>query len=161
MATDASQSSYGRRRYRRWPRYIDVEELGRSPGEPAGAEPFRWRGRGIPGGETTWAPVIDVYDKGDRFVVRAELPGMTENDFDISVAENILTIKGDRRPPADVKDEEYELCETCYGPFVRYISLPADVDAGKAEAVYGNGILEVQVPKAPEAAPTRVRIKAK
>lgn len=159
MAADSSQSN--ERRRRRWPRHVDVEEIGRPPGHEAAEEVRPFRGRGIPSREGPWAPVVDVYDKEDRYIVRADLPGMTEDDFDISISENILTIKGDRRPPADVHDEEYALCETCYGPFVRTILLRGPIDADRAEAIYGDGVLEIQVPKAAVVTPTKVRVTAK
>lgn len=111
--------------------------------------------------ETGWAPAIEVFEKEDKFVVRAELPGMKEEDIDVSVVGNTLTIKGERKAESEVKEEDYYCCERSYGSFYRAITLPTNVDTEKIEASYGDGILEVNLPKAPEAKEKKVTITAK
>jgi HSP20 family protein len=117
-----------------------------------------WR---VPSEEVGWTPGVEVYEKDDKFVVRAELPGMKKEELDISVLGDTLTIKGERKAKSEVKDEDYYRCELCYGKFSRSVALPAAVEAKKVEANYENGILEITLPKAEEAKPKKVEVKVK
>jgi HSP20 family protein len=110
-------------------------------------------------GENGWVPAMDVFEKEDSFVVRAELPGVKMEDLDISATGEVLTIKGERRPPEEVTEEDYHRCEICYGSFSRSIALPSTAIAGKAEAAFSDGILELRVPKVKEAKPSKIRVK--
>jgi HSP20 family protein len=110
--------------------------------------------------EIPWAPSLDMYEKADSFTVRLEIPGIKKEDIDVSVQNHTLTIKGERKSPAEGKDEEYQFCEIWYGSFSRSIMLPAAVDAGKIDAQYENGILEIHIPKAKEAKPAKIEVKA-
>ncbi len=118
-----------------------------------------WQRR--PREQMAWAPSVEMYEKGDSYMVRVELPGVTKEDVDISVSGETLTIKGERRAPEEVKGEEYHRCELCYGAFSRSISLPAAVETDKIEATYADGILEIRLPKVREAMAARIEIKAK
>lgn len=122
---------------------------------------FRMVWRRAPGEDMAWAPAIEMYEKNNHFVVKAELPGVKKEDVDISITGDTLTIKGERKTSKEVKDEDYYRCESHYGSFSRSITLPAAVDPKKIEASYENGVLEVQLPKARESVPTKVEIKAK
>ncbi len=117
-----------------------------------------WR---VPTEEVGWTPGVEMYEKDDKFIVRVELPGMKKEELDISVLGDTLTIKGERKTEAEVKDEDYYRCELCYGKFSRSVALPAAVEAGKVEASYENGILEITLPKAEEAKPKKVEVKVK
>jgi len=117
-----------------------------------------WR---VPTEEFAWLPALEMYDRDDKFVVRAELPGMKEEEIDISVLGDTLTVKGERKAESEVKDEDYYRCELCYGKFSRAVTLPSAVQAGKVEASYDNGILEIILPKAAEAKPKKVAVKGK
>jgi HSP20 family protein len=108
-----------------------------------------------------WAPAIEVFEKEDKFVVKAELPGMKEEDMDISVADDTLTIKGEKKTESEVKEEDYYCCERSYGSFSHSIALPSNVDAKKIEASYEDGVLEVSLPKAPEVKPKKIAVSAK
>jgi len=103
-------------------------------------------------------PAIDIYEKEDKYIVKAELPGMKEEDIDVSVVGDTLTIKGERKTEEEVKDEDYYRCERAYGSFMRSISLPSEVEADKIEAKYEDGVLEVSLPKAAEVKPKRVTV---
>ena len=111
-----------------------------------------------PDGERGWMPAIDIYEKEDKYIVKAELPGMKEEDIDVSVVGDTLTIKGERKTEEEVKDEDYYRCERAYGSFMRSISLPSEVEADKIEAKYEDGVLEVSLPKAAEVKPKRVTV---
>ena len=108
-----------------------------------------------------WAPPIEVFEKEDKFVVKAELPGMKEEDIEVSVVGDTLIIKGERRAETEVKEEDYYCCERSYGSFSRLIALPSAVDANKIEASYEDGVLEVSLPKAAEVKPKKITVSAK
>ena len=121
--------------------------------------PAVWRR--IPTVEMGWAPAIEVFEKEDKFVVKAELSGMKEEDIDISVVGDTLTLKGERKAESEVKEEDYYCCERSYGSFSRSIAVPSNVDANKIEANYEDGVLEVSLPKAPEVKPKKIAVSAK
>ena len=117
-----------------------------------------WR---LPVEEIGWMPAVDVLEKDDKFVVKAELPGMKEEDINVSVVGDTLTIKGEKKTETEVKEEDYYRCERSYGSFYRSIPLPSTVDSAKIEASYEDGVLEVTLPKAPEVKPKKIAVSAK
>ena len=121
--------------------------------------PTAW-GR-LPMEQRGWTPAIEVFEKEDRFLVKAELPGMKEEDIDVSAVGDTLTIKGERKAESEVKEEDYYCCERSYGSFFRSIALPSHVDAQKIEASYEDGVLEVSLPKIPEVKPKKIAVSAK
>jgi len=145
-----------------WDEFRDMErrmeEMMRHPLLGARRPLAWWR---TPSEELGWTPGVEMYEKGDKFVVKAELPGVKKEELDISVLGDTLTIKGERKTESEINDEDYYRCELCYGKFSRSVALPVAVDAGKVEANYENGILEVTLPKVEEAKPKKVEIKAK
>ncbi len=104
--------------------------------------------------------VLDVAETEEEFLVRASLPGINPDDLDISLAENVLTIKGEVKADEDIKEEQYHIRERRYGSFARSVSLPAPVDADAVEATYENGILTLRLPKAAEARPRKIPVRA-
>lgn len=145
---------------RRWQPFMELDELERRL-EHTFRWPFLFALRYFPVVEKDWTPAIDVFEKGDRFVVKAELPGVKEEDIDVSVIDNILTIKGEKKTESDVKEEDYHRREFPYGRFFRAIGLPVDVDANKIEASYEDGVLEITLPKAAKVKPRKVTVSAK
>jgi len=121
--------------------------------------PSVWRR--LPIEERGWAPPIEVFEKEDKFVVKAELPGIKEEDIDVSVVGYTLTVKGERKAETEVKEEDYYCCERSYGSFSRSIALPSTVDAKKIEASFEDGVLEVSLPKAAEVKPEKISVSAK
>ncbi len=107
-----------------------------------------------------WMPAIDVFEKEDRFMVKADLPGMKMEDIDVSVVGNSLVIKGEKKSESEVKEEDYYRAERSYGSFFRSMPFPSDVDVKKIDATYENGVLEVTLPKMAEAKPKKVRVAA-
>lgn len=142
-----------------------LDEMEREMSDLMGAPGFTWPLRTIwrrlPGDGLAFAPDIEVFDKEDRFVVRMDLPGIKKEEIDISMTGNSLTVKGERKKEATVKEEEYERCEISYGSFSRSVTLSGDVNADKIEANLKDGILEVVLPKVEAAKPTKIQIKAK
>lgn len=120
----------------------------------------RQRGQeSIEGGQ--WAPAVDIFETGDRIVLRADLPGMEQTDIELRVDDNILTLRGERRAPGDVKPEELHRAERPYGPFVRSFSLPINVDQAGIRAVQKNGVLEVVLPKKQESKARAIKVEVK
>ncbi|MHB8761087.1 MAG: Hsp20/alpha crystallin family protein [Coriobacteriia bacterium] len=110
-----------------------------------------------------WMPKIDVKRAGDDIVVRAELPGMKPEDVDIELTEGVLTIKGERKSEEEKENEGWLIRESSYGSFERSLTIPEGVDPSAIKASYSDGILEVHVPRALEAARpkiTRIEIGA-
>lgn len=107
----------------------------------------------------TWAPLVDIYQDGDHEVVlKAELPDMTRDAIDITVDNNTLTIKGEKKFSQTVKEEQFHRIERHYGAFSRSFSLPPTVDTAKIGAEYKDGVLTVRLPLREEAKPRQIRV---
>ena len=106
-----------------------------------------------------WTPAVDVYEDNDKYVVKAELPGMKKEDIDVSLDGNTLTISGERKQEEEKKEGENYRSERFFGRFQRSITLPTAVQANKIEATYKDGVLNVTLPKAEEAKPKQIQVK--
>ncbi|MEE9591346.1 MAG: Hsp20/alpha crystallin family protein [Thermodesulfobacteriota bacterium] len=104
-------------------------------------------------------PAVDVIDRKDEVVVKAELPGIDKDKIDISIEDDNLIIKGEVKKEEEVKEEEYYHCERTYKSFARAISIPTKVNSAKVKASFKDGILEVHLPKAEELKPKKVKIE--
>jgi HSP20 family protein len=100
-----------------------------------------------------FTPRVDVRETDEEIVVSAELPGLEENDFDISLEEDVLTLKGEKRSEHEEKREGFHRVETTSGSFERRLRLPCEVDADAVKATYKNGVVTVVLPKRPEDRP--------
>lgn len=107
-----------------------------------------------------WRPRVNVTELEDRIEVSAELPGMNREDVKVEVNHNILTISGDKKLEHDRKDRNMFLSERVYGNFRRSFQLPSQVDKGKIDAEFKNGVLHIALPKMEEAKPRQIEIKA-
>lgn len=107
-----------------------------------------------------WTPPVDIYQNGkNELVLKAELPDMTRDDIQITVNDNTLTIKGEKKLVDEVKDEQFQRIERRYGTFIRSFALPPTVDASKVSAEYKNGVLTLRLPLREEAKPKQIEIK--
>jgi HSP20 family protein len=104
-------------------------------------------------------PALDVYEEKDDVIVKAEIPGLTKDEIDISLEGNMLTIKGEKKKEEEVKEEDYYRCERTFGSFSRNIELPMDVKTEKVNASFKDGVLEIRLPKAEEAKKNVVKVK--
>jgi len=110
--------------------------------------------------EGAWLPAVDVSETDSELVVRAELPGMSHEDIEINVQDNILTLKGEKKQEKKEEKENFHRLERSYGSFSRSFSLPAGVKADDIKATFKDGILQVTMPKAEEAKAKKIAITA-
>jgi len=103
-------------------------------------------------------PAIDVAEKDNAIVVRAEVPGCTPEDIDISVYGETLTISGEKKTSNEENSEGYYHMESCYGAFRRDVTLPTDVDPEKVEARCENGVLSITLPKAEKSKARKIKV---
>lgn len=115
--------------------------------------------------EQALAPRLDIAESEKAFTISAELPGVDEKDLDVTVADGLLTIKGEKRSEAEEKDEakNYHRVERSYGLYERRLTLPQDADQSKIDADFRNGVLTVTIPKSKAAseAVRKIAIKSK
>ncbi len=106
-----------------------------------------------------WHPSVDIYENKEQIVLEAELPGMTREDFDLSIENNVITLRGERRFEKKEDTDNYHRVERAYGSFTRSFTLPNTVSAEGASADYRNGVLRVSIPKREETKARRIEIK--
>jgi len=107
-----------------------------------------------------WVPPVDIYEtEAHDLVLKAELPDMAREDIELTVERNTLTLKGTRKRPADVKEEQIRRIERRYGTFSRSFTLPPTVDATRVSADYKNGVLTVKLPFREEAKPRTINVE--
>ena len=105
-----------------------------------------------------WVPVVDIYSNGHDLVLKAELPDMKEEEIELTVEDNTLTLSGEKKLDTEVTEEQFHRIERSYGSFARTFALPPTVDAGKVSAQYKAGVLTVRLPLRDEAKPNRIKI---
>ena len=107
-----------------------------------------------------WAPAVDIYSNGQHeLVLKAELPDMKLEEIELTVEENTLTLRGERKLDTEVSEEQFHRIERSYGPFARTFALPPTVDAGKVSAEYKAGILTVRLPQREEVKPKQIKVQ--
>ncbi len=97
-----------------------------------------------------WIPAVDVSETEDAVIVKVDIPGVKPEDMEISLIDNFLVIKGEKKKEEEEKKENFYRMERYYGSFMRSIQLPCEVDEEKIEASYKDGVLKVILPKKPE-----------
>ena len=105
-----------------------------------------------------WSPAMDLVETEDQFVLRADLPGLAEEDVNIEVEDRVLTISGERKAEHEGTKEGYHRVERAFGTFSRALTLPEGVDADSISASFDRGVLEVKVPKPEQRKPRKVEI---
>jgi HSP20 family protein len=108
-----------------------------------------------------FTPSIDVKENEKEFIIKTELPGVEEKDIDVTVTNDSVTIKGEKKEDKEDKDKNYYYMERSYGSFSRVIPLDAEIESDKAQASFKNGILDIKIPKnqSAKAKGTKVSIK--
>jgi HSP20 family protein len=105
-----------------------------------------------------WMPAMDLVETEDHFVLRADLPGMSEEDVTIEIEERVLTIAGERKSEHEATKEGYHRVERAFGKFARSLTLPEGVNAEAVTARFDKGVLEVSIPKPEEKKPRKISI---
>ncbi len=107
-----------------------------------------------------WIPAMDLVETEDDFVLRADLPGLSEQDVNIELEDNVLTISGARKAEHEERKEGHYRVERASGSFARSLTLPEGVDPDRVQASFDKGVLEVRVPKPEQRKPRKVTISA-
>ena len=110
-------------------------------------------------GSRVWMPVVDMYETNDALVLNFELPGVREKDISLSIAGDVLAVKGEREFNHQLGDDNSLHTERVYGKFERSIRLPMSVQADRVSATYRDGMLEVRLPKTDEVRPKEIKIE--
>jgi HSP20 family protein len=106
-----------------------------------------------------WVPVVDVYTNGQHeLVLKAELPDMKEEDIEVTVEDNTLTLSGEKKLDTEVAEDQFHRIERSYGSFARTFALPPTVDGAKVSAQYKAGVLTVRLPLREEAKPNKIKV---
>ncbi len=105
-----------------------------------------------------WVPAMDLVEDDSSLVLRADLPGISEDDVEIEVKDRVLTVSGERKAEEKKEGEGYYRVERSFGSFSRSLTLPEGVEAEQVEAAFDNGVLEVRIPRPKEQKPHRVEI---
>jgi HSP20 family protein len=113
---------------------------------------------GVEVGGRRWVPATDLVEEGDHYVLRADVPGVSEDDVTVELEDNVLTISGERKSEHEQSKNGYYRIERASGRFARSLTLPEGVDADSIKARFENGVLEVTIPKPAERKPRRVAI---
>ena len=109
-------------------------------------------------GHRRWIPAMDLVESDEHLVLRADLPGMSEDDVTIEIKDGVLTVSGERKAEHESENEGFYRVERAYGGFSRSLSLPQGINAAAVNASFDRGVLEVRIPKPEERKPTRVEI---
>ncbi len=107
----------------------------------------------------TWLPPVDLSETADKVIVKVEVPGIDPKEIDISIQDNTLLIKGEKKEEKEEKGKNYYRMERRYGNFSRSIALPASIDANKVSAECKNGVLEITLQKKEEVKPKQISVK--
>lgn len=107
-----------------------------------------------------WAPAIDIVEEKNRFVLRADVPGVDPADIDVSMDNGVLTVSGERRTEASTEEEGFRRVERSFGRFYRRFNLPDTADSDGIRATSNQGILEISIPKMPEVKARRIAVES-
>lgn len=107
-----------------------------------------------------WAPAVDMMERDDEIVLRADLPGLEQKDIEVTVRDGMITIQGERKEEREEKEKGYYYTERSFGAFARTLPLPSGIEEDKVKASFKSGVLEVHLPKAKEVKGKKIEIKA-
>jgi HSP20 family protein len=135
-----------------WPTLRDLEhQFNRLFGELS--RDLDWYDRGV------WSPAVDLRETDQAYIIEADLPGMKKEEIELSVVDNVVTLKGERKFENEVKDKGYHRVERRYGAFQRAFEIPGGFDGSKVEAQFKDGVLHITLPKREEAKPKQIEVK--
>jgi len=111
--------------------------------------------------EGLWQPMVDIYEDETSVIIKAEVPGIDQNDIEVRIEDNTLTLRGERKHDQTVQKENYHRVERYYGSFQRSFSLPHSIDQGNVRATCDKGVLTVTLPKREETKPKQIKVEVK
>ena len=123
------------------------------------AEVMPWGRRTENGGTGRLTPQLDLSETEKSVEVIVELPGVEEDAIDVTVTDDVLSIRGEKKAEKETEEKDYHMIERSYGAFHRSLTLPCEVEADKVEASFNNGILQITMPKSPEAESKAHKVK--
>lgn len=106
-----------------------------------------------------FALALDLIEDEDAYTVKASVPGVDPNEIEITMADNVLTIRGETKEEKNVEEKNYRLHERRYGSFSRTVTLPVGVNADEVEATHENGVLTLRLPKSEAVKPKKITVK--
>lgn len=145
------------RSIRPWDPFVEIADLRRQMDEAVG-EFFGQTPPKMVATEGLWSPLVDVHETKDGFLLQVELPGVKQEDIQVSIEGDTLTLRGERKRESKVDENQYYRVERNYGGFQRSIVLPCVVDPDQVKATYRDGVLEIRLPKKEEAKAIKVEI---
>lgn len=137
---------------RRWDPLQDLFQVGNEVSRLLGTAESAMKG--------SWSPAADILETPDKFQIIVELPGIEVSDVDITVENDVLTLRGERKFAEPQEKETYRRVERLYGAFGRRIALPPKCDSTKIDATMRGGLLTIEVPKMEQARPQRIEVRA-
>ncbi|TLY21691.1 MAG: Hsp20/alpha crystallin family protein [Nitrospirae bacterium] len=144
----------------RWDPFRELDELQNRLSSLFGRAPLRRNGdkdEAITVAE--WAPLVDIVEDDNEYLIKAELPEVKKEDVKVTVQDDVLTISGERTFEKEEKGRKYHRMERAYGSFARSFTLPEDADGEKVAAEFKNGVLKVHLPKSEKAKPKSIEVK--
>jgi len=145
--------------FRAWDPFAEVVDLHKRMDEIFG-EFFGRTPAAMAATEAVWSPLVDVHETKEGFQLQVELPGVKQEDIQVSIVGDTLTLKGERKRETEVKEDHYHRIERSYGTFQRSVVLPSVVDPNRVKATYRDGVLQIQLPKKEEAKPKEIKVEA-
>jgi HSP20 family protein len=112
-------------------------------------------------GDGSWRPPMDLLEEAERYVLRADLPGVSGPEVEVLIEDGALVLRGERRRDADATPESYLRLERPHGRFVARVALPTSVDSGGIRATHANGVIEIVLPKRKDVAPGRIEVSSR
>ncbi|MBK3333307.1 Hsp20/alpha crystallin family protein [Persephonella atlantica] len=108
---------------------------------------------------TTWNPKVDIYEKDNKLIIEAEIPGAKKEDVEVKIKDNAVVIRGEVKKEEEEKEKTYYRSERFHGVFERVVPLPVEVKVEEAKATFENGILKVEIPKVSEEKEVKIEVK--
>jgi len=144
----------------RWDPFRELDELQTRLSALFGRAPVRKNGSKDEAlAVAEWAPVVDIVEDENEYLIKAELPEVKKEDVKVTVQDDVLTISGERMFEKEEKGRKYHRMERAYGSFARSFTLPEDADGEKVAAEFKDGVLKVHLPKSEQAKPKSIEVK--
>ncbi len=144
----------------RWDPFRELDELQSRLSTLFGRAPVKKEGEGRESLTVAeWAPLVDIVEDDQHYVIKAELPGVKKEDIKVGVQDDVLTISGQRQYEKEEKDKKFHRIERAYGSFARSFTIPEDADGEKVSAEFKDGMLKVVLPKTERVKPKQIEVK--